>query len=63
MISTTSLTRSAPSSWTCTDGVTIRAGDKGIDIWWQVDTQEQADAVVSMMHRFTRPELIAMFRH
>jgi hypothetical protein len=53
---------SKPAAWLCTDGTTIRAGDKRISIWWTVDTQEQADAIVTMMHRFSRSELIAMFR-
>ena len=55
-------TRSVPTTWLCTDSKTIRAGDKGISIWWTVETQEQADAIVAMMHRFNRSELIAMFR-
>jgi hypothetical protein len=52
---------SKPTSWLCTDGTTIRAGDKGIGIWWTVSTQEQADAIVAMMHRFSRSELRGMF--
>lgn len=52
-----------PEIWTCTDGATIRAGDKRLAIWWTVETMEQAQAIVDMMSRFTASQCIAMFRN
>lgn len=51
-----------PEKWLCTDGKTLRAGDKKSGIWFDVENDEQADAIVDMMKRFTVSQCVAMFR-
>lgn len=50
-----------PEKWVCEDGKTLRAGDRSINIWWTVENEEQQDAIVEMMKRFTASQCKAMF--
>lgn len=56
------MNRTNPEIWTCTDGKTLRAGDKSLAIWWTVESKEQAESIVKMMQLFTASQCIAMFR-
>lgn len=50
------------SIWICTDEKTIRAGNKKLGIWWNVESLKQGNALITMLKEFTEPQLIAMFR-
>ena len=48
--------------WICSDGKTMRAGDKSLCIWWDVKNKEQGEAIVKMLGAFTASECNAIFR-
>lgn len=50
------------STWICTDEKTIRAGNKKLGIWWNVESLSQAAALINVLNKFSDPELIAIFR-
>tara|TARA_R110000868_G_C10499172_1_gene730967 strand:- start:33 stop:200 length:168 start_codon:yes stop_codon:yes gene_type:complete len=50
------------STWICTDEKTIRAGNKKLGIWWNVESLDQAAALIKVLANFNDSQLIAMFR-
>jgi hypothetical protein len=50
------------STWICTDEKTIRAGNRKLGIWWNVESLDQAAALIKMLANFSDSQLIALFR-
>jgi hypothetical protein len=50
------------STWICTDEKTIRAGNRKLGIWWNVESLDQAAALNKMLANFSDSQLIAFER-
>ena len=49
--------------WICDDGVTIRAGDRSLCLWWDVGSEDEGQDICALLNMFTRSEADAIFDH